>query len=74
MHVTLVGHLSAAVITRGDVPQAPYMKPIVDAYEMDQSDTYVSEWNVMFIGPRKGKQNANGAWDTMPKGPNSKIP
>ena len=74
MHVIFVEHLSVVVVTCGDVQQAPFMKPIVDAYESDQSKTYATDWNVLFIGPRKGKPNGNGGWDTMPKGPNSKIP
>ena len=74
MHVTSVKHLSIVVVTRGDVPQAPFMKPIVDAYESDQSKTYATDWNVIFIGPRKGKPNGIGGWNTLPKGPNSKIP
>ena len=74
MYVTSVKHLSVVVVTRGDVPQAPFMKPIVDAYESDQSNTYATDWNVIFIGPRKGKPNGIGGWNTLPKGPNSKIP
>ena len=74
MHVTSVEPLSVVVVTRGDVPQAPFMKPILDAYESDQSNTYATDWNVIFIGPRKGKPNGIGGWNTLPKGPNSKIP
>ena len=74
MYVTAVKHLSVEVVTRGDVPQAPFMKPIVDAYESDQSNTYATDWNVIFIGPRKGEPNGIGGWNTLSKGPNSKIP
>ena len=57
MYVTSVKHFSVVVITCNDVPQAPYMKPIVDTYESEQSNIYASDWNVIFIGPRKGKPN-----------------
>ena len=67
-------HLSLIVITRGDVPQALIIKPTVDANESNQTNIYATNWNVIFIGPRKGKPNGNGGLDTMPKGPNSKIP
>ena len=40
---TAMEHLTVVVVTRGDVSQALYMKPIVDAYEVDQSNTYASE-------------------------------
>ena len=55
-----MSHLSVVVVTLGDIPQAPYMKPIVDAYDKDQSSTYASDLNVMFVGPRKGRPNGNG--------------
>ena len=41
---------------------------------VQRSIVYAIDWNVILIGPRKGKSNGIGGWNTLPKGPNSKIP
>ena len=55
-----VPHLCIGVPTRADKPKSPYLKPIIDEFEMDISGELSASWKVLKITNRKGEKTLMG--------------
>ena len=69
-----VPHLCIGVPTRADKPESPYLKPIIDEFEMDIGGKLSALWKVLKITNRKGEKNSDGCHSFVPKSPGSRIP
>ena len=69
-----VPHLCICVPTRADKPKSPYLKPIIDEFEMDIGGELSVLWKVLKITNRKGDKNSDGYQNVVPKSPGSRIP
>ena len=69
-----VPHLCIGVRTRADKPKSPYLKPIIDEFEMDIGGELSVLWKVLKITNRKGEKNSDGYHSFVPKSPGSRIP
>ena len=69
-----VPHLCIGVPTRADKPESPYLKPIIDEFEMDIGGELSASWKVLKITNRKGEKNSDGCHSFVPKSPGSRIP
>ena len=52
-----VPHICIGVPTRADKPESPYLKPIVDEFEMDIDGELSALWKVLKITNGKGDKN-----------------
>ena len=68
-----VPHLCIGVPTRADKPESPYLKPIIDEFEMDISGELSASWKVLKLLIEKVK-NSDGCHSFVPKSPGSRIP
>ena len=67
---TKVSELSIAVITRGDKPEYPWMKPIYERFEMDETGRLHEECKLLTFAPAKGEKDDNGIWQPKKKAQN----
>ena len=70
---TKVEQFAVVHFTRGDKPEGPYMKPIIDAFEEDTSGELSRKWQLIKICPCKGASNGDGTHAATPKAVGSKI-
>ena len=66
-----VPHLCIDVPTRADKPESPYLKPIIDEFEMDIGGELSALWKVLKITNRKGEKTR---MDITPLSLNHLIP
>ena len=64
---TDVDQLVVLICTRGDKAEAPYVKPMVDAFEEDITDNIAKSWSLIGIFPRKGPRGVDGEDTELPK-------
>ena len=69
-----VPHLCIGVPTRADKPESPYLKPIIDEFEMDIGGELSALWKVLKITNQKGDKNSDGYHNFVHKSPGSRIP
>jgi len=69
-----VPYLCIGVPIRSDKPESPYLKPIIDKFEMDIGGELSALWKVLKITNRKGDKNSDEYHGFVPKSPGSIIP
>ena len=66
-------HFVLAVFTRADKNESPYMKPIIDAFEEDNTGELAEQWQVIKIVQMKGEKNEDGTYQTKTVAPDSRF-
>ena len=69
-----VAHLCIGVPTRTNKNEYPYLKPIIDEFEMDIGGKLSALWKVLKITNQKGNKNLDGYQNFVLKSPGSRIP
>ena len=69
-----VAHLCIGVPTRADKPESPYLKLIIDEFEMVIGGELSALWKVLKITNQKGEKNSDRYHSFVPKSPGSRIP
>ena len=69
-----VPHICIGVPTRANKPESPYLKPIIDEFEMDIDGKLSALWKVLKITNQKGDKNSDGYQNFLLKSPGSGIP